>query len=227
MTPAKPGRFEYRPESIASLRKQLKLSQPVAAKQLGVSVNTLSRWETGATIPDANSLASLYSLGARHGHQPSFFQRRRAQPKPSKGRARLLVFWDFQNAPVVANQIGLFDQRIRATLRLRFPEAADLQFKAFANPAQATATDVLIDHGWRVFESDEDVDADLKAQAKSDGGQRPTDTHLVLIAADGEYTGLVKQLDDRDVSVHVLTVRQKVSARLKQAVGSDRCLALV
>ena len=58
MAPIKSDQFEYafRPQSIEVLRKQLGLTQAGLAEELDVPVNTVSRWETGATTPDAPGL---------------------------------------------------------------------------------------------------------------------------------------------------------------------------
>ncbi len=227
MTPVKAGRFEYDPDSIISLRKQMKLSQAATAKRLGVSVNTLSRWETGATIPDANSLAALFSLGAQHGTPPTFFRRRPSTAKPSKGRSRLIVVWDFQNVALHPGQVADGDRRIRAELERRFAGASERLFKAFASPNQDAASELLNERGWRVFEDEDDIDADLASQAKSDCGQEPADTELVLIATDGGYAELVVELRERRVSVHLLCVGKPVSTRLRRAVGDGHCLTVV
>ena len=92
MAPVKPGRFKFDPGSIVQVRKHLGLSQKKLAALLGVPANTLSRWETGATTPDADSLAAIYSVAAQHGMSAQLFHRRKKmQPRLSKGRTRLLA----------------------------------------------------------------------------------------------------------------------------------------
>ena len=86
MVPTKGGRYEYRPASIVTLRKQLGQTQAQMAKQLGIPPNTLSRWETGTTTPDAESLAALYSLGTAQGAvPPTVLSAQEAWP-PSRGK---------------------------------------------------------------------------------------------------------------------------------------------
>jgi len=47
------------------------------AELLGVPANTLSRWETGITVPDANALSAIISIAKEHGMEPpSFFDLR-------------------------------------------------------------------------------------------------------------------------------------------------------
>lgn len=67
MTPIKKGIYEFKRDSLIQIRKELGLSQNKMAELLCIPANTLSRWETGATIPDASSLASIYSLARELG----------------------------------------------------------------------------------------------------------------------------------------------------------------
>jgi len=81
MAPMKQGLYEFRKDSLIEIRKELGISQGKMAELLGVPANTLSRWETGTTIPDAGSLASIYSLAREHGiDTPSFFGMREDLP---------------------------------------------------------------------------------------------------------------------------------------------------
>ena len=74
MGPTRSGKYQFNSESLVELRKTLRLTQSKMADLLGVPANTLSRWEKGWTIPDANSLASVYSVAMEHHAQPNFFQ---------------------------------------------------------------------------------------------------------------------------------------------------------
>ena len=225
MVPIKGGRYEYRPDSIVALRKQLGQTQAQMAKQLGIPANTLSRWETGATKPDGEALAALYSLGAAQGFPPNFFQRKKFAPRPAKGRSRLLAMWDFQNVAVQPGGVPGLDASIRKELDGRFAAASYRRFKAFVRPDQAAAADALSACGWLVWEDDEDMDADIVAQARSDCGQEPEATTFVLIANDGDYTDLVSSLEEMGVSVYLIT-RGKHSKRLTQRVGGKRWIRL-
>lgn len=86
MSPIKQGLYEFKKESLIEIRKKLGLSQGKMAELLGVPANTLSRWETGATIPDAGTLASIYSLARELGlDTPSFFGVREDLPSIKMG----------------------------------------------------------------------------------------------------------------------------------------------
>jgi putative transcriptional regulator len=49
----------YQPDRIASLRKRLRLSQPVFAAALNVSPETVKKWEQGTREPDGAALRLL------------------------------------------------------------------------------------------------------------------------------------------------------------------------
>ena len=136
MAPVKPGRFKFDPASIAQVRNRLSLSQKKLAALLGVPPNTLSRWEIGTTTPDADSLAAIYSVAAQHGMSAQFFRRREKMAKASKGRTRLLVFWDFQTLRTSASHVRQADEAVRQALRARFPTIASSSFKAFSYPVR-------------------------------------------------------------------------------------------
>jgi transcriptional regulator with XRE-family HTH domain len=226
MAPIKAGKYEYRPETLAGLREQLALKQTKMAELLGIPANTLSRWETGATTPDAEALASIYSLALERGITPNFFNRRRPGSKPSTSRSTLLAMWDFQNVGIPVHQVKSLELTIRGELDKRFARASHRLFKAFANPNQAAASDELLELGWRVWEDDEEIDDEIIAQAKSDCGQDPEDTILVLIAQDGDYLELIRELREQGVSVYLFTRQHEYSQRLAQVVPEDQLMKL-
>lgn len=219
MAPIKAGKYEYKPETLVRLREEMGLTQAKMAERLGVPSNTLSRWETGATKPDAESLAAIYSLAMEKGITPVFFQKRRPMVKQSKGRSRLLVMWDVQNVSPPAQRVSPMTSWIREELDRRFANASYRSYKAFARPQQAAATDVLEQLGWRVWEDDEDIDDEIIAQAKSDCGQEPTDTTLVLIANDGDYMKLVTDLQTQSVQVYLITSQDMYNKELVEKVS--------
>ena len=108
---------------------------------------------------------------------------------------------------------------IREELDRRFAYASYRSYKAFARPQQAAATDVLEQLGWRVWEDDEDIDDEIIAQAKSDCGQEPTDTTLVLIANDGDYMKLVTDLQTQSVQVYLITSQDMYNKELVEKVS--------
>ena len=222
MAPIKAGKYAYRPESLVELRKRLELKQAKMAGLLEISANTLSRWETGATTPDAESLAAIHSIAMEQGIVPEFFQRRRPAPKPSKEKSRLLVMWNFQSVSTQPNQVQDLVTWIRSELDDRFAPPSYQWFKAFAWKNQAAATDELLSLGWRIWEDDEDLGDEIIAQAMSDCGQEPEDTVLVLIAKDGEYGKLIADLHSKGVLVYLITPSHSYSQNLVNAVGEQQ-----
>ena len=221
MVPLKPGRYEYRPESLVEIRNGLGLKQIEMAGLLGIPANTLWRWETGATKPDAESLAAIYSLAVEQDVTPKFFRRRPIMPKPNKQRSRLIVTWDFQNVSLPASQIETIDEKIENRLDQKFRSASEQLFKAFASPSQANATDKLQDQGWRVWEDNADLDEEIANHARSDCGQDPENTTFILITKDGDFVDLIQDLRDQGVQVYLMgiTARTQYSQALAGEVG--------
>ena len=80
MTPIKQGMYEFNKDTLVEIRKRMGISQSKMADLLEIPANTLSRWETGATVPDADSLAAIYSLAKEHGVIPPPFFVIRSSP---------------------------------------------------------------------------------------------------------------------------------------------------
>lgn len=194
MTPIKQGRYEYRPSSLIHLRQRLSLKQKKMAELLEVPANTLSRWENGATTPDAESLAAIYSLAKEHGVTAEFFQPRKSQRKTQKQGTRLLVMWDLNGMAFPLLQLEELDIWIKDLKQTRFGTPTREWFKVFANPSQSSETDKLSGLNWDVWEYAKDIEKELISQAKSDCGQAPEETVFVLIGRNDTYADLLKEL---------------------------------
>ena len=57
--------------SLAAARKKSGLSQEDVAAKLGVSRQTISKWETDETLPDIRQAKKLAGLRARYGYSPT------------------------------------------------------------------------------------------------------------------------------------------------------------
>ena len=68
--------FVFQASGLVDLRRKLDLNQAELAESLDVPVNTLSRWERGSNVPDANALAALFSIAKERGLKPEFFKQR-------------------------------------------------------------------------------------------------------------------------------------------------------
>ena len=226
MAPIKPGRYEYRPSSLIHLRQKLNLKQKEMAKLLDIPPNTLSRWENGASTPDAESLAAIYSLAKDKKVTPEFFHRRKATAKQTKGRSRLIVLWDFQYVAVSSQQLDEIVGWVDSQLNKRFGSASYRLFKAFAWGHQTNTTDELVEKGWRVFEDNDDLIGEIYDHAKSDCGHDPEDTTVVLIALHEDYAELVAELKKQNVRVYLITPPNNFDESLVDAVGRRRWIPL-
>ncbi len=226
MAPTRPGKYEFKPESIVALRKRIGLSQAKMAEFLGVPANTLSRWETGATTPDADSLAAVYSVAMDRDVTPTFFHRRKPVPRPTKNRDRLIVIWDFQNYPASAIQVAHIDHSIRWELNRRIKGTSHELYSAFSNPSDSKATDRLLDLGWVVYAEDYDLDEEIIDQATRDSAENPTFTTLALVANDGNYVELIRDLKERGVDVYLFTSVFGFNERLVAEVGKKHWIRL-
>lgn len=204
MTPIKKGRYKFRKESLIDIRKHMGLSQGKMADVLGVPANTLSRWETGATVPDADSLAAIYSVAKENGVTPTFFVATDEPGRSKPFRYNLIVIWDFQTAGVPAYWVQDANKNIEAEVSRRFVGMTPI-YKAFTHPSQQEAAKQLEDLGWRVWEGEQEVFDDIIEQAKSDSGQNPDNTVVVLISKDNKFVNLIEQLTARGVQAYVMS----------------------
>lgn len=108
MPPIRPDdhAYRFRPAMLRELRERLNLTQAQMAQLLEIPVNTLSRWETGANLPDANALAAIHSIAADRGVTPQFFEERRKTVSKFQYRKIRLIDWDFQNLGLEAKFIS-------------------------------------------------------------------------------------------------------------------------
>lgn len=223
MAPVKAGKYEYQALSLVSLRKKLGYTQTRMANLLGIPSNTLSRWETGATTPDAESLAAIYSIGMAKGITPNFFERKRAVPKTPKGRSRLLAVWDCRGWLQFPGTVPRLDRVIRQYLHDKCPKSPYPLYKAFVDSSQGIMTDKLESLGWRVCELDaEDIDDEIVQDARSDCGHAPGATTLVLITQGGRFEELVHELSGKNVDLRLISSLARRASKLMQAVPESR-----
>lgn len=77
---------------VRAIRKKLAMSQEKLADKLGVTRNTVSRWELGEVSPSAENLTALNRLLAQFEDPPHRERNRprrripRPQPRPNAGR---------------------------------------------------------------------------------------------------------------------------------------------
>jgi transcriptional regulator with XRE-family HTH domain len=130
MAPVNQGMYEFKKDSLTEIRKRMGVSQNKMAELLGVPANTLSRWETGATVPDAGALAAIYSLAREQGVDSPLFFGIRSSPlelktgsKPSDQSADPLSF--FQSFQRYLNtQIELIGTELAPALSIEIRNTA-------------------------------------------------------------------------------------------------------
>lgn len=221
MTPARVGSFVFAPQSLLQIRNSLGMSQSDMASALGVPVNTLSRWETGATAPSATSLAAIHSLAVDAGITPEFFRRRPSEVPVGRPRSRLVVAWDFQGAPVSAEDLPFQWGLMRDYLAARFTETIGSRLlKAFTNTAQVAAENQLEELGFRIWHDAYDLDDDIESQCRSDCGHDPERTVLVLVSGDARFADLVREMVAVGVEVLVWAPGD-VDTELVESVDAD------
>ena len=224
MAPVKTRSYGFNAKSIADVRTRMKMKQAKMAELLGVPANTLSRWETGATTPDANSLAAIYSIAQDNGVSVAFFEERAMTTQQAQNqRTRAVVMADFQNLGVSTQNVQAFNDFVRNEVHRRVPGATTTLFKAFSGPHQSAATDRLQSLGWRIWEDPGNWDDDIAQQAKSDCGADPQSSVLFLITRDGDFAELINELKRRGVRVYLLA-HPDANQNLLTAVGSRRVI---
>lgn len=208
--------YVFRKEGLLEVRKRLGLSLSQMANRLQVPKNTLWRWETGATAPDANRLATIYSLAMENDFMPTFFG-----PVTQKARVRdrVLVFLDGLSVAPMFNNGDEAPRWIVEVAKGLVGEVELLRLKAYLNPFQRQLTMQLESEGWRVWEDDGDWYEYIFSQAMSDAGQEPESTVVLLITLDPDYADLIRELHKSRVQVYVITPLQplQTDTRIREA----------
>ena len=226
MTPIKQGRYDYRPASLIHLRQRMQLKQNKMAEFLGVPANTLSRWENGATTPDAESLAAIYSLAKERDVTVEFFQPRKQSSKTKKRRDRVSVMWDLNSMNFSLHQLRDVDAWITDQIRTQFSNPQLEWFKVFTKTGQEASSKVLAELDWGVWEYVKDIEDELVSHAKSDCGQKPKETVFVLVANSDLYADLIDELQEQGVHVFLIIPGTGYNNALVDRVSEKRCTKL-
>ena len=230
-----PDDFEYQFSAFAlrEVREHLGLSQAQIAKRLNLPVNTVSRWERGETIPDANSLAAIYSIATGAGVEPVFFRRggdmvsstRRRQDRQktlngrrvlNRQRTRLGMMWDFQNVPLEPDEA--FDAwfYMEKFLDIAFPSIDDWELRAYTSWQHNEAIKDLryLNVSQVGYNADSQIEQDIRRFCNLPGSsiwgslaQRydPKDTVLILVSKDGDFSDLLYEADQAGIDVYLWT----------------------
>jgi transcriptional regulator with XRE-family HTH domain len=215
----KQGKYEFKPNILIEIRNQIGLTQNKMADLLGVPPNTLSRWEKGLAVPDAASLAAIFSVAKDNDITPVFFGLR---DNIKTFPYNLLVFWDFETAGLPSNWVKYGHDTIMTELKKRFVGMTPI-LKAFTHSTQKEAFNELKNLGWRVAEDETDVFQYIIEDAKSDSGHNPKGTVLVLISIDNDFVGLIDDLMKKGVQVYVMSAHT-YNNKLFEKVGPEHCI---
>ena len=224
MPPIRPDHysFVFDRKALERLRHQLGFTQAALAEELFLPINTVSRWETGAATPDAKALAAIYSVARDRGVTPEFFQRRPGPSDMTQRITRLIVAWDFQNRPLDASDVSEEWADMDAYLRICLPGAVVSQMRwAYTSTNQMNASAPLRQQGFQVRTSWFDADAQLVAEVMAACRTSPDHMAVLLVADDGNYAELVRNLRNMGVEVFVWGTNQ-CSQRLRKALEDDR-----
>ena len=123
--------YHFRPAMLREIREQLKLTQAQMSDLLEIPVNTLSRWELGNNLPDANALAAIYAVAAERGLRPQFFEERKSAIMNRYSREVLVIQWDYQDLASDTEDIEDFCGELRKYIGLVFPRAKNFVAAAY------------------------------------------------------------------------------------------------
>ena len=233
MAPIRPEdhAFSFQAAVLVGLRRELSLSQAQLAELLDIPINTLSRWERGSNVPDANALAALFSIAKERGITPEFFKERRDTMNKSRKWENRIVDWDFQNLGIGAEDIeGVWDELGQYMDLLCGSQAYDVLY-AYVPQAiggmwgvqYSAQGKALQNAGFNVVSCPFDADSHIMddGRAAFRDSFKPRESIYVLISDDGDYAEYLKELRSSGVETFVHGTNE-CAKRLRAVVGSDR-----
>lgn len=239
MPPIRPEDYAYRfrPAMLRELRELLKLTQAQLAALLEIPVNTLSRWELGNNLPDANALAAIYSIATERGVTPQFFEERRNMMSKRKTRKTRIIDWDFQNLGLKAEYIGETCEELNGYLNTMYGSPSNLGQYAYIPTRLGYPWGVehspqgkeLHKAGFKLFSCDVDADQKIIEDGKRVFGNpsnfKPTESAYILISDDGDYAKYLNDARSLGIETFVFGT-DECSQKLIKAVGQDHFIPL-
>lgn len=222
MVPIKQDYFDYRfdPAVLREIRTKLNLSQAKLAEMLDVPPNTLSRWEIGATFPDARALAAIYSIAKNKNITPNFFKKH-GNSSPKKQKTKLLLAWDFQNLGLDANCINEEWGYMKKYLDLFHSDSKGHRIlRAYSSPNQRNATEILEGLNFDIREGYFDADSQLIRDSMADCQINPNKWEYIIITADGDYEHMLKDMQSMGVATYIWSSEQ-CSEKLRNAIDHE------
>lgn len=226
MVPIKQEYYEYRfdPSALRVVRTKLSISQAKLAEMLDVPPNTLSRWETGATAPDARALAAIYSIARNKDITPVFFKKQ-GERKPRKQKTKMLLAWDFQNAGMDAEDTNEeWGHMIKYLNLFHADSRASRILRAYSSPNQRNAAEILGKLKFDVREGYFDADSQLIRDSRGECENNPEKWEFILVADDGDYTQILKDLQASGVDTY-LWASDECSEILQSAVDQEHFIS--
>ena len=223
LAPIRPSEYThtFSQKTLSDLRQKLCLTQAELAALLDVPVNTLSRWETGKTTPDAHALAALYSTAAERGVTPQFFIRRKDPMTARRYRTKRVVMWDFQNLDLKAEDVVDEWNWMHRYLDLIHPKTRSSQvLRAYTSTTQWQAAQALQQTGFEVFQGYFDADSQIEADSIELCAKNPHKTAFILVSNDGDYGPLLRELRENGVEVYIWGTDES-NEHLRVLVGQD------
>lgn len=189
------------------------------AQLLDVPVNTLSRWETGATTPDAHALAAITSICADRGVQSvSFFKESESSLGDGSPRTKLALVWDFQNLARKAADVSEDIRYLTGYFDLLHPMTkASRTMKAYVGYMHEAARVQFEGSGIEIGAALWNADKEVVAFIAETCAKRPSRQVLYLVADDGDYADVLREHRSRGVDVY-LVGSEKCSDRLTRSV---------
>ncbi len=232
MAPIRPEdhAFVFQAAVLPELRGKLGLSQAQLAEFLDVPVNTLSRWERGSNVPDANALAALFSIAKERGVTPEFFKKRRIVISKRRNWKNRIVDWDFQNLGVDAEGIDEVWDELRQYIDLLCGSQANTVLYAYVphgiggmwGVEHSPQGKALQSTGFTMVSCHSDADRHIMddGRAAFQDSFRPRESVYVLISDDGDYADYLKELRSAGVETFVHGTNE-CAKRLRAVVGGD------
>ena len=233
MAPIRPEdhSFVFQAAVLVELRRELNLSQAQLAELLDIPINTLSRWERGSNVPDANALAALFSIAKERGITPEFFKERSgAIMNKSRKWENRIVDWDFQNLGVDAEDIEEISDELEQYMNLLCGSQANNVFYAYVplgiggrwGVEHSPQGKALQSAGFTMVSCPSDADRHIigDGRAAFRDSFRPRESVYVLISDDGDYADYLKELKSAGVETFVHGTNE-CAKRLRAVVGSD------
>lgn len=224
--------FVFEAAALVKLRDNLKLSQAKLAELLGVPVNTVSRWERGSNVPDANALAALFSIGKERGVTPIFFSERSDVKVNWNNKASLVIQWDYQNMPIQSSAINDFVSKLEEYIQLFRPRASNRVGVAYISSKNGQNGAVLRKAGIEAKNLKSNADLELIQDGEQNfglpknkgagtvGKGQQNKAVYVLVANDGDYANYLNRLRNAGIEVFLCGTTQ-CSEKLKRVVDSD------